>query len=312
MTDACAWGGKPLAPQSPRRLTLAVTPGLAGQKVDFLLRKVLCLSGTVIRRIKCVEDGILLDSLRVFTSVVVREGQLLSVLVGDHERRSGIPAVPGALEIVYEDGDVVVLNKAPGISVHPGPGHWDDTLGNFLLAHYDGRGETATDFHPVHRLDKGTSGLLVAAKHAHAQEVLKNQLHTPHFRRVYLAVCEGMPTPARGVIDAPIGKKDDSLLAREVRPDGQQARTRYEVLKSCHGRSLLRLELETGRTHQIRVHMAHLGHPLIGDFLYGTENKALIVRPALHSSSLSFLHPIDQNLLQFSTTLPDDMAGLVP
>lgn len=294
-----------------RRLTLAVTPALAGRTVDALLRGTLGLSGTVIRRIKCLEEGITLDGARVFTSAVAREGQVLAAVVGDPGRRSGIPSVAGPLDIVYEDEDMVVANKAPGMPSHPGPGHWDDTLGNHLLAHYDGQGESATDFHPVHRLDKGTSGLMVVAKHPHAQEVLKGQLHTPTFRRIYLAVCEGVPAPAAGVVDAPIGRVDGSLIAREVRHDGQSARTHYEVLEARRGRALLRLELDTGRTHQIRVHMAHLGHPLTGDFLYGTETPALIPRPALHSFALSLRHPVTGETLTFSAPLSTDIARLL-
>lgn len=292
-----------------RRLELAVTPELAGVKVDTLLKKRLGLSGTVVRRVKWLEDGILVDGVRVHTDFRPAAGQVLSVRLDDPERRSGVVPAPGPLDIVYEDADLIVLNKAPGVSVHPGPGHFDDTLGNFLLYHYDEEGETA-DFHPVHRLDRGTSGLLVAAKHPHAQEALKNQLHTENFRRVYLAVCEGVPEPYSGVIDAPLGPKPGSLMEQMVRPDGKPARTQYGVLRRWGARALLSIELETGRTHQIRVHMAHIGHPLVGDFLYGTEDRDLISRPALHSGYLSFLHPITGEKLQFSAPLPQDMARL--
>ena len=292
-----------------RRLELAVTPELAGVKVDTLLKKRLGLSGTVVRRVKWLEDGIWVDGVRVHTDFRPAAGQVLSVRLDDPERRSGVVPAPGPLDIVYEDADLIVLNKAPGVSVHPGPGHFDDTLGNFLLYHYDMEGETA-DFHPVHRLDRGTSGLLVAAKHPHAQEALKNQLHTENFRRVYLAVCEGVPEPYSGVIDAPLGPKPGSLMEQMVRSDGKPARTKYGVLRRWGARALLSIELETGRTHQIRVHMAHIGHPLVGDFLYGTEDRDLISRPALHSGYLSFLHPITGEKLQFSAPLPQDMARL--
>ena len=292
-----------------RRLELTVTPELAGIKVDTLLKKHLGLSGTVVRRVKWLEDGILVDGLRVNTRFCPGAGQVLSVRLSDPARNSGIVPAPGPLEIVYEDVDLIVLNKAPGVSVHPGPGHFDDTLGNFLVDYYEKNGQEA-DFHPVHRLDRGTSGLLVAAKHPHAQEVLKNQLHTEHFRRVYLAVCEGILEDWTGVIDAPLGPKPGSLMEQMVRPDGKPARTKYCVVRRWGDRSLVHLELETGRTHQIRVHMAHIGHPLTGDFLYGTEDKALIGRPALHSGYLSFLHPITKEKLQFSTPLPQDMARL--
>ncbi len=292
-----------------RRLELTITPELAGIKVDTLLKKHLGLSGTVVKRIKWLEDGILVDGARVRTDYRPAAGQVLSVRLDDPVRRSGILPAPGPLDILYEDGDLIVLNKAPGVSVHPGPGHFDDTLGNHLLWHYDQEGENA-DFHPVHRLDRGTSGLLVAAKHPHAQEVLKNQLHTEDFRRVYLAVCEGLPEPPSGLIDAPLGPKPGSLMEQMVRPDGKPARTRYAVLRRWGERSLVSLELETGRTHQIRVHMAHIGHPLTGDFLYGTEDPALIPRPALHSAYLSLLHPLTREELRFSVPLPEDMARL--
>ena len=262
------------------------------------------------RRIKWLEDGILLDGVRVNTRCIPRAGQVLSVRLSDPERRSGVVPAPGPLDIVYEDGDLVVVNKAAGVPVHPGPGHFDDTLGNFLLRHYDQEGEEA-DFHPVHRLDRGTSGLLAVAKHAHAQESLKNQLHTPAFRREYLAVCLGAPEPPAGAVDAPLGPKPGSLVEQMVRPDGKAARTRYETLAVYKDRALLRLELDTGRTHQIRVHMAHLGHPLAGDFLYGTEDRALISRPALHSWKLSLCHPITGETMTFTAPMPADMLGLL-
>ena len=292
-----------------RRLELTITPELAGIKVDTLLKKHLGLSGTVVRRVKWLEDGILVDGLRVNTRFCPVAGQVLSVRLSDPQRNSGIVPAPGPLDIVYEDEDLIVLNKAAGVSVHPGPGHFDDTLGNFLVYYYESSGQEA-DFHPVHRLDRGTSGLLVAAKHPHAQELLKRQLHTEDLRRVYLAVCEGVPDPPAGVIDAPLGPKPGSLMEQMVRPAGKPARTKYRVLRRWGDRALVSLELETGRTHQIRVHMAHTGHPLTGDFLYGTEDKALIGRPALHSGYLSFRQPITGERLQFTVPLPEDMARL--
>lgn len=309
--SATAYYKKKAVSAAPRRLELTAAKEQEGVRVDALLRNVLGLSGTVIRRVKWLPDGILLDGVRVNVGVAVRAGQTLSVLVGDPARRSQVVPVPGPLDIVYEDADLVVLNKPPALSVHPGPGHWTDTLGNYLLAHYDENGEPFTDFHPVHRLDKGTSGLIVVVKHAHAQEKLKGQLHTGGFRRVYLAVCEGAPSPAAGVVDAPLGRKDGSLIEQEVRPDGLPARTRYETLAVKGGRALLRLELDTGRTHQIRVHMARLGHPLTGDFLYGKEDRSLIARPALHSARLELTHPITGARLVLRSPLPEDIAGLL-
>ena len=296
---------------SARYLTLNITPELAGQEVNTLLRRRLGLSGTVLRRVKWLEDGITLDGVRVNVRVRADEGQTLAVRLTDPAPASGVVPAEGPLDIVFEDPDLIVLNKAPGLLVHPGHGHFDDTLGNFLMYHYKMTGEES-DFHPVHRLDKGTSGLVVVAKHAHAQEKLKNQLHTNGFRRVYLAVCDGAPPEPGGTVDAPIGPVEGSPVAREVRSDGRPARTHYRVLRPCGPRSLVELELETGRTHQIRVHMAHMGCPLTGDFLYGTENRALIARPALHSARLELAHPVTGERLVCSVPLPDDMAVLIP
>jgi len=295
---------------SARYLQLHIDGELAGTKVDTLLRRHLKLSGTVLRRIKWLEDGITVDGVRVTVRYLVREGQTLSVRLTDPVLSSGIVPAEGPLDIIYEDQDMIVLNKAPGVLVHPGHGHFDDTIGNFLLWHYQQNGEEC-DFHPVHRLDKGTTGLLVVAKHPHGQEQLKKQLHSGDFHRTYLAVCDGIPYPADGLIDAPIRMKEDSLVAREVHPEGQPSRTHYKVLQTAGTRSLVELVLETGRTHQIRVHMAHIGCPLTGDFLYGTEDKSLISRPALHSAELDITHPITGAQMHFSLPLPEDMKKIL-
>ena len=157
---------------SPRYLTLQITPELDGTEVNTLLRRVLGLSGTVLRRVKWLPDGITLDGTRVHVRVRAAEGQTLSVRLTDPERKSGIVPRQGPLDIVFEDRDLVVVNKAAGVSVHPGPGHYDDTLGNFLIYYYDLEGEPA-DFHPVHRLDRGTTGLLAAAKNAWVHDRLQ-------------------------------------------------------------------------------------------------------------------------------------------
>lgn len=163
----------------------------------------------------------------------------------------------------------------------------------------------------MNRLDRSTSGLMCVAKHAYAQERLKVQLHTQQFRRVYLALCDGALVPEQGVIQAPIGRMEGSVLKREVRPDGAHAVTHYRRLWSDGIRSLVQLELETGRTHQIRVHLSHLGFPLTGDFLYGTEQPELILRTALHSCYLSLQHPVTGTMLSYFAPLPQDMAVLV-
>lgn len=293
-----------------RYLQLKITPELAGCEVRTLLRRELCLSGTVLRRVKWLEDGILLDGRRVTVRERVCTGQSLTVRLSDPEGTAQPEARRGPLHVVWEDADLAVVDKAPGMLVHPSHGHFDDTVGNYLMGRWIAADEAA-GFHPVHRLDKGTSGLLVVAKHAYGQERLKEQLHTGEFRRLYLAVCEGCPQPAQGVIDAPIAQAEGSLIAREVRPDGQSASTRYRTLAVHGGRTLLEVQLDTGRTHQIRVHMTYIGHPLTGDFLYGTEDRALITRPALHSWRLELTHPVNGARLTLEAPLPEDMKKLL-
>ena len=289
-----------------RRLELRVTQP---QNVGLLLRRELNCSAAVVRTAKKYPDGILLDGEHATTADTARPGQVLSILISDRENGDLEPA-EGPVDIVYQDGDLLVLNKAAGVAVHPSPGHHADTLGNFLTDYYKKQGVPFI-FRPANRLDRGTSGLMVAARHAHAQELLKHQLHTGAFKRVYLAVCQGVPGQEEGIIDMPIGRADGSVLMRQVRADGARAVTHYKVLSTSRGRSLVRLELETGRTHQIRVHMAWLGCPLVGDFLYGVEDKTLIGRTALHSWQLSVKQPLTGKRLELTAPLPEDMVNLL-
>ena len=293
-----------------RYLHYIVPEERAGTEVGNLLRHGLDFSAALIKRVKWLEDGLRLDGVRVGTREKAAAGQELCVRLSDTERGGEIPPHAGPLDILYEDEDLLVVNKAAGVAVHPGIGHWENTLGSFLLNYYDSEGIPA-DFHPVHRLDKGTSGAMVVAKHAYAQELLRQQLHTDDFQREYLAVCDGVPAAREGRVDLPIAHSKTSVILQEVRADGLPAQTDYCVLRESGGRSLVRLRLATGRTHQIRVHMKALGCPLTGDFLYGTENQALIARPALHSSRLSFLHPLSHKEIYLEVPLPEDMAALL-
>ena len=293
-----------------RRLSLMVTPALAGKEVDTLLRRELFLSGTAVKHAKAQRDGILLDGIPVFTNTLVREEQLLSVLVSDTVPMVGIVPISGPLLIRYEDEDLLIVDKPAGVTVHPGPGHYDDTLANFLAQYYLDHGIEA-GYHPVNRLDRGTSGLMVVAKHAHAHALLREQLHSGTFCRSYLAVCDGVPPSADGVVDLPIGRMPGSVIKREIRPDGSAALTRYWVLETTGDHSLLFLTLATGRTHQIRVHMAYLGCPVTGDFLYGREHPALPGRFALHSAAISLHQPITGAEIQTDSPLPPGLRGLL-
>lgn len=293
-----------------RRLTLPIGADQEGKPVNTLLRRELALSAASVRRAKALADGILLDGQPVFTNAIAHRGQTLTVAVGDAAGSDQIAPVPGPLTIVYEDEDLLVADKAGGVPVHPSQGHHGDTLANFLMAHYEAQGLVAA-FHPVNRLDRGTSGLMAVAKHAHAHELLQRQLQEGVLQRTYLAVCQGIPQPRQGTIDQPICRLPGSVLKRQVSPQGAPARTHYEVLETGGGRSLVRLRLDTGRTHQIRVHMAYLGCPLAGDFLYGRELPELPERFALHSASIRLRQPITSQEIALTSPLPEALGQLL-
>lgn len=293
-----------------RTLTLTITPARAGKDINTLLRRELHLSAADVRRAKALPQGILLDGTPVFTTARVQLGQTLSVVVGDQEGSDTIEPVPGPLDIRYEDEDLLIVDKAGGVPVHPSQGHHGDTLANFILHHYQTQGLTA-GFHPVNRLDRGTSGLMAVAKHAYAHQRLQTQLQTGELRRRYLAICQGTPPQEEGWVDQPIRRLPGSVLMRQVHPQGAPARTHYRLLRRGGGRSLVELVLDTGRTHQIRVHMAFLGCPLAGDFLYGAELPELPERFALYSAALRLLQPVNGEEITLTSPLPPAMEALL-
>lgn len=210
------------------------------------------------------------------------------------------------LTIIYEDSDLLVIDKPAGQLVHPTTKEAHGTVANAVLGLYAARG-TVLDFHPCHRLDRNTTGLLLIAKHPEVQYLMAKQ---DTLTRTYLALIAGQLTPTEGTIDAPIARALPSIILRRVSPDGKPARTHYKTAWTNGRHTLLRLHLETGRTHQIRVHLAHIGHPLLGDDLYG-GSTALMTRHALHSAELTLTHPRTRERLTVTTTLPEDMAGIV-
>ena len=291
-------------------ITKTITPEEDGSTVRHILRASLHFSSHAISRLTRAETGILVNGQRARTTCILRAGDVLQVETGDH-RPPKVPVVPGnwPLPVIWEDGHLLVVDKPAGMTAHASNFLPDTPTVAGALAW-----ERGTDFvfHSVNRLDKGTTGLMVVAKSGYVHDLLRRSLHTQQFQRGYLAVCLGRPQPDQGVIDAPIGRDPDSVIARCVRPDGQAARSHYQVLSTREGLSLVRLLPETGRTHQLRVHMASIGHPLAGDWLYGTEDPALISRPALHSHTLLLTHPVTGEMLHLTAPLPADMARLVP
>lgn len=292
-----------------RILTHTVSPEEEGRMVKGILRGSLQLSYTLLKSLKWRENAILLNGQSVHVNAIVHAGDVVSVALSERTPREDLYCEnTAAPDIVYEDEDLLVLNKPAGVAMHPKA---DDAAAPSLavmLTGYLGEGSVP---HFVSRLDKGTSGLLIAAKSGYVHDRLRRALHSSELRREYRAVAVGQVTPPRGVIDAPIGRADGSIIRRCVREDGLVSRTEYEVLQTTERFTLLRLRPETGRTHQLRVHMAYLGHPLAGDWLYGTEDKTLIARPALHSYELWFTQPVTGQELHFTAPIPQDMQRLL-
>ena len=292
-----------------RTLSFAVPPRCEGQTVYRLLRGELQLSYTLIKSLKWRDGAILLNGSPVHVNAVARAGDELCVALA--ERRAPSDAVtPCALplDIVYEDEDLLVVNKSAGIAMHPKSGDPASLSMAGALKAYLGADSTA---HFVSRLDKGTSGLFIAAKTGHAHNLLRLALHSAALRREYRAVAVGHVTPESGTVDLPIARAEGSIVRRCVAPDGLPSRTEYESLAHTDRFTLLRLAPLTGRTHQLRVHMSALGYPLAGDWLYGTEDRALIARPALHSYELWFRQPITGKELHFTAPVPTDMLRLM-
>ena len=292
-----------------RILTHTVLPEEEGRMVKGILRGSLQLSYTLLKSLKWRENAILLNGQSVHVNAIVHAGDVVSVALSERTPREDLYCEnTAAPDIVYEDKDLLVLNKPAGVAMHPKA---DDAAAPSLAAMLTGYLGEGSVPHFVSRLDKGTSGLLIAAKSGYIHDRLRRALHSSELRREYRAVAVGQVTPPRGVINAPIGRAEGSIIRRCVREDGLVSRTEYEVLQTTERFTLLRLRPETGRTHQLRVHMAYLGHPLAGDWLYGTEDKNLIARPALHSYELWFTQPVTGQELHFTAPIPQDMQRLL-
>lgn len=289
-------------------LSHIIKPEEDGLTVRDVLTARLHVSSTLRKALARRDGALLLEGEAVFLSARVAAGQRLTVDITDPEAPSPIVPVDYPLVVLWEDEHLLAIDKPAGITVHGAALTEETVTVAGAAAHYLG----SAAVHVVNRLDRGTSGVMLIAKSSYMHARCTALLHTDSFCREYRAVCEGVPEPAHGIIDAPIGRYETSLLRRCVRSDGQPAVTEYRVLFRGHcGRALVKLLPQTGRTHQLRLHMAHIGHPLTGDWLYGTEDRTLIARPALHSYRLRFTHPLTGEHLEITAPLPEDIRRLM-
>mgnify|MGYP004519646515 FL=1 len=276
-----------------------------GRKLgDFLREK--GYSRQLLRQLKETEDGLLRNGQPTFMTIALKNGDRIRVrLLEKAEGSEAIMPAPLPFEIVYEDEDLLVINKPADMPIHPSFQNHGNTLADALTWHYQQQGKEFV-YRCINRLDRDTTGLLIVARHQLSASILSDMVRKREIHREYLAIVEGIP-PEKGTISAPIGRKEGSAILREVNFEtGEPAQTHFTRLETRNGLSLVSLKLETGRTHQIRVHMGYIGCPLIGDYLYYPDHTR-IGRQALHSYRLSFLHPITGKALSFTAPLPEDM-----
>lgn len=267
------------------------------------------LSDRLLLRLKTNKKIFINDKI-AFINDLIHLNDTISVLIDFEEDNSNIVPTQMNLNIVYEDEFMLILNKPAGIAIHPSCMHFDNSLSNGVRYYFDSIG-LKKKIRPVNRLDKDTSGLVVFAKNEYIQECLVNQMKSKIFKKEYLAILNGILENKTGIINAPIAREENSIIKRCVRKDGDISITHYEVVKILENNMcLVKFILETGRTHQIRVHSSYIGHPIIGDTLYGSFSD-LISRQALHSYRIEFIHPIFKEKMTFEIDLPDDMLKLI-
>lgn len=299
-----------------RTIVYKITEQSEGMTVRQLLKQ--CgYSHRILAHLKHKEMGICVDGDAVYMNHPLHKGELLTVHFTEGASSVHVIPVPLPLEIVYEDEDLLVVNKPAGMPVHPSLNNYGNSLANAAAYYFSEQGLPFV-FRCVNRLDRDTSGLTVLAKNMLSAAILSDMVKRKVMKREYLAVAEGI-TEQSGTIDAPLSRKEGSIIERTVDfENGETAVTHYERLSvvtisgesGSRNYSFLKILLETGRTHQIRVHLRHIGHPLPGDFLYNPD-YSIIKRQALHSACLSFPHPITGKTLHFELPLPEDMRQIL-
>lgn len=267
---------------------------------------------SVLVALKKTENGVTLNNIWAYVNNRLKKGDTLTTHILEKEFDTAIEAVDLPFGIVYEDEDILVVNKPSDMPIHPSINNHDNTLANALMYYYHKQNIPFT-FRCINRLDRDTTGLSIIAKHGLSAAILGNMVSKREIHRTYLAICQGKVNDT-GVVDAPIARVADSTIQREVNFNtGERAVTHYKLINynDIADLSLVELKLETGRTHQIRVHMQYIGHSLIGDFLYNPDYKH-IKRQALHSFSLEFKHPVTKKVMHLTAPLPEDMKCIFP
>lgn len=276
-------------------------------------------SGKNIIELKKTKESILLNGVWEYVSKRLSEGDVLEIQIVENQKNERILPVCLPFPIVYEDDDLLIINKPANMPTHPSLNNYDNSLANAAAYHFGKLGIPYT-FRCINRLDKDTTGLTILAKHMVSANLLSSLIKKRQITREYRAIVSGRLTDACGTVNAPIGRCSDSLITRMVDDvNGEHAITHYKKLATCNNCTYVSLRLETGRTHQIRVHMAHIGHPLIGDYLYNPDYQkkplpgfaAAMERQALHAYRLAFPHPVTGKNMEFTAPLPDDMKKLL-